>query len=259
MTPVASDAPDFGRAAADYGRWRQGFPAGFFDALAAEGIGAPGQRLLDIGTGTGLVARELARRGCAVTGLDRSAELVAQARQLDVEAGVAIEYVQAPAEATGLPDGGFEVVTAAQCWHWFDRAAAAAEVRRLLAPGGRLAIAHLDWERRPGNVVEATSELIRRHSEAPKDREWTFRYPDWLIELNAAGFGDHRLFGWTARLAYSHEGWIGRITASAQVGPVLDADRLAAFQAELAAMLAEGFPGELAVEHRVFAIILTRD
>lgn len=253
------DAPDFGRAAADYGRWRQGFPVAFFDELLALGIGRPGQKVLDIGTGTGQLARELARRGCDVTGLDRSAELMDEARRLDGEASVFVAYVQARAEAIGLPDGAFDILTAAQCWHWFDRSVAARECLRLLAPGGRLVIAHLDWERRPGNVVEASSDLIRRHSAPPNDREWTFRYPDWLIELNAAGFGDHRLFGGTVRLSYTHEGWIGRITASAQIGPALDADRIAAFREELSALLADCFPDEpLEVDHRVFAIILDR-
>ena len=47
-----------------------------------------------------------------------------------------VEYHVAPAEETGLPDDNFDVVTAGQCWHWFDRPRAAAEVARLLRPGG---------------------------------------------------------------------------------------------------------------------------
>lgn len=66
-------AVDFGRAAADYGQWRQGFPAEFFRRLDALGVGRAGQRILDLGTGTGLLARGFARQGCAVTGLDPSA------------------------------------------------------------------------------------------------------------------------------------------------------------------------------------------
>lgn len=254
-----TEAPDFGLAAADYGRWRQGFPPAFYDELAALGIGRPGQRVLDLGAGTGLVARELARRGCDVTALDRSEALLDEARRLAAIDGQLLRFVQAHAEATGLPDAAFDLVTAAQCWHWFDRPAVARECLRMLVPGGRLAIAHLDWERRPGNVIEATSELIAAWSPAPPNREWTFRYPDWLAELVRAGFGDHRLIGSTVRLAYSHEGWIGRVTASAQIGPALDAERTAAFRAELSDLLAERFPKEpVEIEHRVFAVILNR-
>src|SRR5690349_18617456 len=95
---------DFGRTAQDYGRFRAGFPDSFFARLPAYSVGLPGQRVLDIGTGTGTVARGMARFGCRMTGLDRSAELMAEARRLDAESGVTIEYVQAEAEATGLPD-----------------------------------------------------------------------------------------------------------------------------------------------------------
>ena len=77
--------------------------------------------MLDLGTGTGTVARGLAKRGCLVTGLDPSAQMLEQAGGLDEEAGVSVRYIQAHAEDTHLPERGFDVVTAGQCWHWFDR------------------------------------------------------------------------------------------------------------------------------------------
>ncbi|HET6521137.1 MAG TPA: class I SAM-dependent methyltransferase, partial [Geminicoccaceae bacterium] len=147
---------DFGRTAADYGRHRAGFPEGFFDRLFARGDLAAGRGVLDLGTGTGTVARGLARRGCEVTGLDPSEPLLAEARRLDRAAGVSVRYVTGRAEDTGLPDAAFDAVTAGQCWHWFDRPRAAAEARRLLVPGGRLVIAHFDWLPLPGNVAAAT-------------------------------------------------------------------------------------------------------
>jgi ubiquinone/menaquinone biosynthesis C-methylase UbiE len=155
---------DFGKTAQDYGRHRAGFPEALYERLATFGVGVPGQRLLDLGTGTGTLARGFARHGCAVTGLDPSAALLEEARRLDHEAGVDIRYVTATAETTGLPDASFDVVSAGQCWHWFDRAQAAREVRRLLVPGGWLVIAHFDWIPLPGNVVEATERLVEQHN-----------------------------------------------------------------------------------------------
>jgi 2-polyprenyl-3-methyl-5-hydroxy-6-metoxy-1,4-benzoquinol methylase len=111
-----SEAPDFGRAAADYARHRQGLPPAFFERIAALGCGLPGQRVLDLGTGTGLLARALAQRGCVVTGLDPSEALVAEARRLDEAASVSVQHVQAKAEATGLVDAAYDVVSAATCW-----------------------------------------------------------------------------------------------------------------------------------------------
>src|SRR5574337_700249 len=107
---------DFGKTAQDYGRYRAGFPEEFFERLAAFGIGKSGQRVLDLGTGTGTLARGFALRGCDVTGLDPATALIEEAKRLDLQAGVTICYVIATAEKTSLPDQSFDVVTAGQCW-----------------------------------------------------------------------------------------------------------------------------------------------
>ena len=105
---------------------------------------------LDLGTGTGTLARGFALRGCHVTGIDPSAQMLEQAKELDQQAGVEVEYRVAKAEATRLPDASFDIVTAGQCWHWFDRPTAAQEVKRILKPGGTIIIAHFDWLRSRG-------------------------------------------------------------------------------------------------------------
>ena len=52
--------PDFGKTASDYGRYRAGFPAELYDRLQSFGVGLEGQRLLDLGTGTGYLVRGFA-------------------------------------------------------------------------------------------------------------------------------------------------------------------------------------------------------
>src|SRR5207248_2881875 len=116
---------DFGRTATDYARYRLGFPDRFFEHLFAAGFVRPASRVLDLGTGTGNVARGFAMRGCSVTGLDKCGPLLDQAKLLDRDHGVQINYVLATAEQTGLAPQSFDVITAGQCWHWFDRPKAA--------------------------------------------------------------------------------------------------------------------------------------
>jgi SAM-dependent methyltransferase len=220
------------------------------------GLGCKGQRVLDLGTGTGALARGFAKRGCTVTGIDLSLGMMAQARDLDRAAGVSIEYREARAEATGMDDASFDLVGAGTCWFWFDGAAAGREAMRVLRPGGHLLICLLAWLPLPGNVVRRTEELIERHN--PK---WNLGH-DWpnassyLNDLALAGFGARESFSVDYDIPYSHETWRGRIRASAGVGASLSADAVAAFDAEHAAMLKRDFPADpLAVPHRIVAAI----
>lgn len=249
---------DFGRTVADYAHHRAGFPDALFERLAAHGIGGPGVRVVDLGTGTGSLGLGFARRGAAVAALDISAEMLAETRNRAGALGLNVGIFQAPAERTGLPAGSFDVVAAGQCWHWFDRAAAAAEARRLLAPGGRLAICHFDWIPLPGTVVAATERLIEQHNPA-----WTMGggsglYPAWLGDATGAGFLDLETFSFDVTVAYTHEAWRGRIRASAGIGGSLPAAAIAAFDSAHADLLAREFPHDpLSVPHRVFAALGT--
>jgi SAM-dependent methyltransferase len=249
-------AIDFGRTANDYGRHRVGFPPDFFARVASWGAGVAGQDLLDLGTGTGTLARGFAVRSSRVTGLDPAAEMIAQARELDRESGVQVTYVQAYAENTGMPDRSFDVITAGQCWHWFKRKAAAKEAHRLLRGNGVLVIAHFDWLPLPGSVVEATEAVILAHNPQWKLAGGNGIYGRWFTDLSTAGFCGLESFSFDAAQPYSHEAWRGRIRASAGVAASLDKDAVARFDAEHAALLAKRFPEQpLLVPHRVFALV----
>ncbi len=246
---------NFGPTAADYGRYRAGFPAAFFKRLFDERWVATGERVLDLGTGTGTIARGLALRGCHATGLDSAQHLLTEAARLDREAATGVAYVEGRAEDTGLPAGSFDVVTAGQCWHFFDRARTAAEVGRVLVPGGRLVIAHFDWLPLRDNVVTATERLVEGANPAWHLGNTSGLYPDWLADAAEVGFDALETFSFDCDVSYSHEAWRGRIRASAGVGASLPADAVARFDGQLAAMLRAGWPREpLVVPHRVWAV-----
>ena len=262
----AETAPhvDFGRVAEDYVRCRGGFPAEMFTRLSHYGIGQPGQRVLDVGTGTGTLAREFARRGCSVTGIDPSAELLQQAHAEDREAGVVVKYIQGSAEELAGVGDAFDVTTAGRCWHWFDRERVAAELRRVLAPGGALAILHFDRVRpSPDGVLEATQRLVETWNPS-----WAANSPpeiwgggvgiyrDWARDVTIAGFTAVETFSFDVEVPYTHEAWRGRVRSGGGVGGSLSAEDLARFDAALTELLAREFPHEpVRVTHRAFALV----
>jgi len=245
---------DWNHAAGDYARHRAGFPDWFFDRVEAAGLFRRGMRVLDLGTGTGTLARGFARRGGRVTGIDIATGMMEQAKQLGEAEGVAVDYAVARAEATGQPAAAFDLVSAGTCWFWFDGALAAAEAKRVLKSGGHLLIAMLGWLPLENNMVAATERLIEQHNP-----EWrlggyepdTVRY---MHDLALGGFDRREGFSVDFDIAYSHEAWRGRIRASAGISANLPPDSVAAFDAEHAAMLARDFPQDpMQVPHRVVA------
>jgi SAM-dependent methyltransferase len=171
-------AIDFERTAGDYARHRTGFPEIFFERLLADGRVHAGDAVLDLGTGTGTVARGLALRGCEVTGLDHSAAPLAQAAEMDRAASVQVKQVRARVENADFEPASYDVVTAGQCWHSFERARSAALVRKWLRPGGRFVIAHFDWVPLNGNMVQDTERLILACNAG------------WTMHSASAGVGD---------------------------------------------------------------------
>jgi ubiquinone/menaquinone biosynthesis C-methylase UbiE len=250
---------NFGLTSNDYAKYRAGFPDAFFERVFADGFVRSGDSLADLGTGTGTLARGFALRGCRVIGIDHSEKMVEQAKELSKQLGVDIEYRIATAEATGLPNSSEDVVTAGQCWHWFDRPKAALETKRILKPNGKIIIAHFDWIPLTGNVVDLTEQLINKHNPQWIYGGGTGMYPQWLRDLAEAGFADIRTFSFDMDVPYSPEAWRGRIRASAGVGASLPPAHVENFDVALKQLLEERFQASdklvLQIPHRVFAAI----
>ena len=117
-------------------RWRR--------AMVATVAADRAERVLDVATGTGLVAQELVRRyGCSVVGLDQSAQMLAGARRgLAREPDLArrIELVRGEAEQLDFPDAEFDHLTFTYLLRYVDDPGATlAELARVVRPGGRIA------------------------------------------------------------------------------------------------------------------------
>lgn len=246
---------EFGRAAKDYAVHRKGFPESFFELISGWGIGRPGQRILDLGTGTGSLARGLALRGADVSARDIDAAMIAAAKALDRKAGAEVSYSVGRAEATGFAAGSFELITAGHCWHWFDGPRAARECFRLLKSGGRLLIAHFSYLPLPGTAAALTEQLILKFNPA-----WPLAGNDGLYELwrpvmERAGFREIESEHYDEDDRYSQEAWRGRIRACNGVLALKSPARILEFDAELKRLLKRRYAARaLTIPHRIFAI-----
>ena len=107
---------DWGRTSSDYAKYRDIYPQLFYDKIINRQLCITGQDVLDLGTGTGVIPRNLYRYGAKWTAIDISDEQIEQAKRLSE--GMDINYYAIPAENIPFPDGYFDVITACQCF-WF--------------------------------------------------------------------------------------------------------------------------------------------
>lgn len=248
---------DFGRHSDDYAAYRPGFPASFYHRLDGI-IHLNGLRALDLATGPGTVALELAARGCTVTGIDISAGQIATARRVARERKLEARahFVVAGAEQTGLAANAFDLVTAGQCWHWFDGVAALAEAQRILRPGGVLAIVNYSYLAARSPVARETEELILRFNPTWSMAGSAGMFPELIDEVIHGGFGLIEQFCYDQDETFSHARWRGRIRTCNGVGSGgLAPAEVARFDEALQQLLSVSHPEPMAVPHRVWCIV----
>jgi ubiquinone/menaquinone biosynthesis C-methylase UbiE len=197
--------------------------------LAQAAAIAPGQDVLDVACGTGVLAAEAARRvqpGGRVTGLDRNEAMLAVAKRKAPD----LEWRQGQAEALPFADARFDAVVSQFGLMFFeDRVTALAEMWRVLKPGGRLAVAVWDaLERAPGYAA-LTALLQRLFGERVADAlrfPFALGDPDALADL-AAQAGIQATITTrkgTARFP-SIEAWVDTEAKGWVLGAMLDDDQ----------------------------------
>ena len=137
----------------NYVRYRPGYPPALIPLLENAGTLCPGDRVADLGAGTGLLTRRFLDAGYDVTPLEPNAPMREAGERL-----LGRSFAATTAEATGFDDRSIDLIVVAQAFHWFDLEPTVAEFRRILAPKGRVA---LIW-----NVRDEENDPFMRDYEA---------------------------------------------------------------------------------------------
>lgn len=241
---------DWGLTSADYGVHRPGPPRSFYEKLRVFDVGVAGQRILDLGTGTGALAREFARAGARVSGIDVAEGQIAEAARLAAAEGLEIDFRVAPAEVLPFGAAAFDVASANQCLLYFDLARAIPELRRVLTPEGLFMVSHFSFLPRLDPIARASEALVLEHNPDWGAADWHGRIParpGWSREH----FELRAMFYYDEGIPFTRESWRGRMRALRGIGASLPREGVEAFDRDLERLLEEIAPQRFEVLHRI--------
>ena len=248
-------AIEWGRTSQDYGKYRDIYPASFYQNLLSMGIGLKGQDILDLGTGTGVLPRGLYPNGARFVGTDRSAEQIEVAKSLALEQGMEIAFHAHPAEDTGMPDGVFDVITACQCFLYFDKAIVLPEIKRMLKPGGMFATMWMAWVPGEDAVSSLSEKIILRYNTDWKGAGYTRMGVDEQV-WERDGFRVKQVVSYDEKIPFTLDSWVGRIRACRGVGASLTEDKIKAFDSDHRAAMQQAFGDSFEVLHHILLVSL---
>lgn len=239
---------DWGRASREYARYRDIYPEEFYRRIAARNLCVKGQRILDLGTGTGVLPRNMYHYGAEWVGTDIAENQIKEAVRLSGEGGMNITYITASTEEIEFPDASFDVVTACQCFWYFDHKKIAPKLARLLKEDGRLLILYMAWLPFEDKIAGASEKLVLKYSPSWSGAGETRRpipIPDCIYEYFDMVFHEE----YDIMVPFTRETWHGRMRACRGVGASLPEEQLRSWDTEHKKLMEETAPETFDVLH----------
>ncbi len=253
----AGKAFDWGRTSEDYARYRDIYPDIFYQKVADRGLCVDGQDVLDLGTGTGVLPRHMYRYGAHWTGTDISPEQIEQAKRLASEAGMDIAFRAVSAEKIEFPAGSFDVLTACQCFWYFDHEKVASEFARILRDDGRLVVLYMAWLPYEDEIAGKSEELVLKYSpdwSGAGEKRHPISIPDVVYDYFEPEYHEE----YDVMVPFTKETWHGRMKACRGVGASLNAEELKSFEKEHIELLDRIAPDKFEVLHYAAISVLKK-
>jgi SAM-dependent methyltransferase len=239
---------DWGKTSDDYSRYRPGYPDSFFDLLSALGIGVPDQRILDLGTGTGVLARGFAKKGARVTGVDISPGQIGAAIALSEQSSLDIKFIVSPAEDIDFKPNSFDVISSGQSWIYFNHAILIEKLKSI-ASNGKLVLTHLNWLPFQDAIAHETEKLVLKFNPVWQGAGYCKAEPYMFESLNQLELLTFHKY--TTALPFSRECWMGRIRACRGVGAFLSKEQVVEFDKEHSNLLSKIADEQFTILHEI--------
>ena len=241
---------DWGKASKDYAKYRDIYPQEFYDYILNLGLCRDGQKVLDIGTGTGVLPRNMYKYGAVWTGTDIAENQIEQAKELAEKAGMDIEFFTSKAEDVSFPDNTFDVITACQCIWYFDHDITSKTFAKMLKPGGKFLILYMGWLPYEDKIAGKSEEIILKHN--PSWSSYGDKvHPVWVPEQYLENFKLISQEEFRVDVPFTRGSWHGRMRACRGVGASMSPETLAVWDKEHMSMLEENAPEEFVVKHYI--------
>lgn len=237
---------DWGRTSLDYAKYRDIYPQSFYDRIIGRRLCTAGQKVLDLGTGTGVLPRNLYRYGAEWTAIDISEKQIEQARILSK--GMKINYYVASAETLQFADEYFDVITACQCFWYFDHKQVMPELSRMLKPDGSILVLYMAWLPYEDKNAGASERLVLKYN--PKwsgagEKIHPIEIPDCYRKNFKLVYHDE----YYLKVPFTRESWNGRIKACRGIGASLTDNEILMWEREHRDLLENIAPAEFDVLH----------
>lgn len=237
---------DWSKTSADYAKYRDIYPPEFYDKIIRRNLCVSGQSILDLGTGTGVLPRNMYRYGAKWTGTDQSENQIEQAKLLSQ--GMNIDYYALSAENIDFPDDSFDVITACQCFWYFDHPQIMPKLFRMLKPNGRIVILYMAWLPFQDKIAGASERLVLQYSPKWSGAGETIHpimIPDCYKEKFELVYHEE----YPLSVHFTRESWNGRMKACRGIGASLTEEEVAAWEQEHLELLAHIAPAEFDILH----------